>query len=51
MCAQDSSKEIFLRLRSDLKSDGYFFTDENGLKMKRHKFSTDNLGQNMFPVT
>ncbi len=51
MCSKSFSKEIFLRLRSDLESDGYFYTDENGLKMKKHKFSTNNLGQNLFPVT
>ncbi len=36
MCAKILSKEIFLRVRTDLKSDGYFFTQENGLKMKKH---------------
>ena len=51
MCARNLSKEIFLRIKSDLKSDGYFFTIENGLKIKKHAFTSKELGQNMFPVT
>jgi hypothetical protein len=51
MCGKSLSKEIFLRLKSDLKTDGYFFTQENGLKMKKHSFTYENLAQNMFPVT
>ena len=44
------SKEFFLKLKSNLNTDG-FFTAENGLKITKHVWQSKELGQNLRPIT